>query len=82
MAFSSKNITGEQRNLTEQIYKISKEKDFDPEWEYLIPFKSKKKHLDDAASESSVAQAMDECIEEVLSFEKELASKILDSRGI
>ena len=76
LAFSSKNIIDEQRNLTERIYKSSTGKDFDPKWEYLIPFKTQKKHLDETASEESVYQAMDECMNEIMSYEKELASKI------
>ena len=76
LAFSSKNIVDEQRKLTEQIYAVSKEKDFNPKWEYLVPFKTQKKHLDDSALEQSVYKAMDECCEEVLSFEKDLSIKL------
>lgn len=83
LAFSSRNLSDEQREIMNKIQLIYPSKKDNPEWQWRIPFITQKYYLDDGATEQSVKEAMEKCLQDIMKFEKDLDSKLsgLSSQG-
>lgn len=76
LAFSSRNISDEQREFLDRIHKLYPSKKDNPEWQWRIPYRTQKYYLDEDATEQSINEVMDKCLEDILDFEKELSKQL------
>lgn len=76
LAFSSRNLSDEQRMVIDRIHVFYPSKKDNPDWQWRVPFKTKKYYFDDDASEESVKEAMNKCLLDINEFERDLSEKL------
>ena len=76
LAFSSRNLSDEQREIMDRIHVFYPSKRDNPEWQWRIPFKTQKYYFDENASEESIREAMNKCLADIQKFEKDLCDKL------
>lgn len=76
LAFSSRNLTDEQRNIMDTICSYYPTKSSDPDWLWRTPFTSNSYNLDDKNLDQTIKEAVDKCVEEINLFEEDLKNKI------
>lgn len=75
LAFSSRNMTEEQKALCDYINKYYPSKHFTKEnWQWRLPFRVNKMMLGDSISEESIFAYLDDAYEKMVAFEKELST--------
>ena len=76
LAFSSRNLTDEQREIMDKIIAYYPSISKDPEWQWRTPFVTNSYELDPDNLDMSIKKAIDGCIEEMKVFEENLKDKI------
>ena len=76
LAFSSRNLTDEQREIIDKINLHYPSKGKDPNWQWRTPFVTDSYELDSNNLDQSIEEAIDNCFEEMKSFEEDLKVKL------
>ena len=76
LAISSHNIPDDFRAICDRINQFYPAKMGKEDWAYRIPFRTKSIALADELHETEIYAALDECMEEIIAFEKDLTEKM------
>lgn len=76
LTISSKNITDDFRAICDHINEFYPAKMGKADWQWRTPFKTKTIRFDEDTTKESVFAMLDECMDEILTFEKELGAKL------
>ena len=75
-AINSKNITDEFRAICDEINKYFPAKMGKEDWQWRIPFKTTTIELDEQLDKDSIFSKLDLCLQEIIAFEADVASKL------
>ena len=76
LAISSHNIPDDFRAICDKLNQFYPAKMGKEDWAYRIPFRTKSFALADELKETEIYAALDECMEEIIAFEQDLAEKM------
>ena len=76
LAISSHNIPDDFRAICDKLNQFYPAKMGKEDWAYRIPFRTKSIALADELKEAEIYAALDECMEEIIAFEQDLAEKM------
>ena len=76
LAFSSRNLSNDQRETMERINEHYPSKGKDPEWQWRTPFVTNSYELDPNNLDQSIKEAINKCVEEMKAFEEDLRNKL------
>ena len=76
MALSSEGITENQRATADRMVELFPLKSDGPDWQWRLPFKTKKIVLEKKQLDDSIRSALSEFVCEIAKFEDELKNKL------
>jgi hypothetical protein len=75
-ALSSRNANAEFLSICERINEFYKAKKGKKNWQWRLPFRTKTVCISDDLSKEQIFEKLDECLEEIQNFERDLKNKL------
>ncbi|WP_242839438.1 DUF262 domain-containing protein [Butyrivibrio sp. NC2002] len=77
-AMSGKNLSEEQRKICNRINEISPSRTQKENWQWKLPFVSKRVGLDETTTKEDISRILDESYEEIMDFEQMITDRLLE----